>query len=261
MRMKTMKRAIILTSLILIIYFMLNACSNLKEAKLQDYPDFEMNAEKYVINGPFSPTFGMNTYTVENQAMNKVYKIKLKLKGTSTKTNVIDKEKKKGVLITTAQEISSNVFHVFNFKDSSEYEVGGELISHRTTEEKGKSSYETSDIISAIEFDISEKDSNVGKISIVPSMSDGQVMVIPIEVKLHENEYYIEYQNMFNKVIISFEKDLRLIALFALKPASSFITTKLKGDILIEQALPEDIKSDIFTIYLIVEGMLSHKDI
>ena len=65
---------------------------------------------------------------------------------------------------------------------------------------------------------------------------------------------------MFNKVTVSFEGDSGLVALFGLKP-KSFITTKMKGDVLIKRDLSENIKSDIFSIYLMVEGILSHKDI
>lgn len=249
-----MKKIIIFTALFYVIYSILNACSNLREAKLQDYPEFEMNTEKYVISGPFSPTYGKNKYIVENQLLNEVYKMELKMKGSLTKTNKLYEEKNKGVRTIQTEEITSHIFHVFNFKDSTEYKVEGELTYHRTKEENSKSSYENRDLVSLIEFRISDNGNNIGKICIVPSQSD-QVMVIPLEVILHDNEYHIEYQNMFNKVTVSFEKDFVLIALFGLKPKSKIITTKMKGDILINMDLSDDIKSDICSIYLMVEAV------
>ena len=256
-----MKNLILFLSLLLGYYVILNSCANLKEAKLLENPDFELHAEKYIITSPVSPTLGNNTYILVNQLLDKVYEMNVKTKGSTTNTIVIDEEKNNSVHITKTKEITSRVFYVFNPVDSSEYKIDGKLTSYRTRNEESKWSSESSDFVYPIEFQIFDDGNSVGKISLVKHrLNDTQIIRTPLEITLHNNEYYVEHQNMLNKVTVSFEDDSGLIALFGLKP-KSFITTKMQGDVLIKQGLSEDIKSDIFSIYLMVEGVVSHKDI
>ena len=255
-----MNRIVILTLLLFIVCIILYSCGSIRDTILQNYPDFEIQADKFEITGPFSPFFGINEYSVKNLELNKVHEMQLKLGTSSTKINKLDEENESGIHITKTEEITSHVFYVYDYIDSSVFRVEGELTYHRTKEEKGKSSYETRDIISLIEFQILEDDKNIGKISVLTSMSGYRDMVLPFEVLLHDNDYHIEYQNRFNKITVSLEKDFKLIALFGLKP-KSFVTTRMIGDILIEKDLSEDTKSDIFSIFLMIEGILSNKDI
>ena len=63
---------------------------------------------------------------------------------------------------------------------------------------------------------------------------------------------------MFNKVSISVDDESGHITIIGLEPEST-ITTKMSGEILIKQGLSEELKSDIFTLYLMVEAALRKK--
>ncbi|MEJ2544578.1 MAG: hypothetical protein P8Y99_10975, partial [Calditrichaceae bacterium] len=145
-------------------------------------------------------------------------------------------------------------FIVHNFTDSSKYHVEGELYYHTTKEEEGKKSFEKRDRISLIEFVVQKNGNNIGKVSIVPTDNEELDLIVRYDATLNDINYLIEYQNIFNKTSISFEKDFQLIALFELKP-KSFVTTKFIGDVLIQQELDENIKADIFSIYLMITGI------
>jgi hypothetical protein len=245
-----MKNLIKLSSLWLVFFIVLNSCGNLGKAKLKENPDFEKNAERFVITSPISPASSVNKYILENQVLNKVYEMKIEMEDSYTDTSVIEEEEIEGGYKTKTQEFTSHKFYILNPVDSSEYEVVGKTTYFRTREEEGKESFEIGKFVYPIDFWIFEDGKDVGKITLKESGT-----VLPTVITFHNNDYNVEYQNMFNKVSMSFEDGSGLIALIALKPKST-ITTTMKGEILINRVLSEDLRSDIFTLYLMVEAAL-----
>jgi hypothetical protein len=237
----------------------LSSCSSLKEAKLKENPEFEINAEKFVITSPISPNASTNIYVLENRALNKVYELEIEIEDSQTDISVIEEEEIEGGYKTKTQEFTSHKFYILNPMNDGKYEVVGKTTYFRTKEEKEKESSEMGTYVYPIDFWIFEDGKDVGKISLKePGISDQQVNRIPAEITFHNEVYSIEYQNMFNKVSVSFDDESGLIALIGLQPAST-ITMKMKGEILIKRGLSEDLKADIITTYLIIEATLRKK--
>jgi len=254
-----MKVITISSYLLLVFFILLNSCSSLREAKLKENPDFEKNAEKFVIISPISPTGSINKYVLEDQILNKVYELEIEMEDSHTDITVIEEEEIEGGYKTKTQEFTSHKFYILNPVNSSEYEVVGKTTYFRTKEEEEKESSEMGKFVYPIDFWIFENGKDVGKISFKePGISDQQVSRIPTKTTFHNKNYNVEYQNMFNKVSVSFDDESGLIALIGLEPEST-ITTKMKGEILIKQGLSKELKPDIFTLYLIIEAALRKK--
>ena len=254
-----MKKLIIPSSLLLVFFLMLNSCSSLREAKLKENPDFEKNAEKFVITSPISPVASSNKYILEDQTLNKVYELEIDMEDSHTDISVIEEEEIEGGYKTKTHEFTSHKFYILNPVDSSEYEVVGKTTYFRTKEEEEKESFEIGKFVYPIDFWVFEDGKDIGKITLnEPGISDQQVNRIPTEITFHNKDYNVEYQSMFNKVSVSFDDESGLIALIGLKPKST-ITTKMKGEILIKRGLSEELKSDIFTLYLMIEATLRKK--
>jgi hypothetical protein len=185
--------------------------------------------------------------------------MEIKVEDSHTDISIIEKEEIDGGYKTKTKEFTSHKFYISNPVDSSEYEVVGKTTYYRTKEEEEDKSSEMGDFVYPIDFWIFEDGKDVGKITLAEvGISDTRAVRIPAGITFHDKNYNVEYQNMFNKISVTFEDESGLIALIGLKP-KSFVTTKMKGEILIKQGLSRNLQSDIFTIYMVVEAMLGKK--
>jgi hypothetical protein len=241
------------TALIAITGIFVTSCGNLSKAKLEANPDFEINSEKFVVTSPIVPTSGTNKYLLENPLSNQIYNFDLRMEDSDMEITILsEKETDEGVK-TKSKETTHHKLYITNPVDSSNYEVTGTTTYFRTKEEEESESFETGELVYPINFQIFENGNNVGIITI--DKGKQITLSIPVYIVFHNNNYSIEYQNAFNKIGISFEDRNGLAALISLKP-KSFITTKMKGEILIKKGLVEELKPDILSLYLMIEGTL-----
>ena len=107
---------------------------------------------------------------------------------------------------------------------------------------------------------IFEDGKDVGKMTIYEtSLGENKVYQRKMTHLFHDKSFTLVYQDNMSKKSFVFEDENGLIALFGLKPKGT-ITTKMTGEILIKKDLSEDIKSDIFSLYLMAEAALRKMD-
>ncbi len=253
-----MKNIFRFCAMLLVSYLALNFCTSLKDVTLKEHPGFEQNAAKFVMICPIRPTEGNNTYTLEDPATKQLHEMQVVIKTTATDVQVIDEEQDEKIKTTQTKESTSHVFHVSNPVDSSVYKIAGKTTYYRTKEKEEQSSYESGEYVYPIVFTIYQEDMDVGNITLkqVTNAVNIDIIKIPLDISLHKRDFHVDYQNMFNKTTATFENDKGLVALFGLKP-KSFVSTKLKGDILIDRSLSQEEQADIFSMYLVVVGFLA----
>ena len=206
-----------------VFFFMFISCANLRNIKLKENPEFEANAEKYlIVSCPTTPTAAINKYILKDQ-MNKEYEMTLEIEHSQTDVKLLEEEKTTNRIKTKTQEFTSHKFFIHNPLNNKYYEIVGKTTYLRTKEEDEKESFETGTMIYPLEFWIFDDGKDVGKIIIEePGIGDNKVLRFNIESTLNYKNYHLEYQDMFNKVTLSFEDKDELIALISLKQKSFF---------------------------------------
>jgi len=271
-----MEKLTISSGLLLFFFIVLNSCISIRDiGKLKVNPGFEKNAEKsFVIT---TPSVSGTKFGLEDKALNEVYEIEINMGDSHTDISIIDESISFwGVYRSETKEVTSHKFYILNPVDSSEYEVVGktEYIRGRKdhfnlfkTTVKNKES--RGHFVYPIDFWIFEDGKDVGKItfhkpaSIRTTVKGLAWTAVYVSVIIfHNKDYNVEHQTMSPggniRKVVSFDDESGLIALIGLEPKST-ITTKMKGEIFIKRSLSVDIKSDIFTLYLMVEATLRKK--
>jgi hypothetical protein len=241
--------------LILLFVFSLS-CTNLAELKRKENPEFVNNSQTFIIASPIVPNSSVNKYILEDQLTNNVYDLEIQMEDSDVEIDVLDEDEIGDGIKTDLKEFSSHRFFISNPFGNKNYEVVGKTTFYRTKVEKEKTSSEEGDFVYPIEFWIYEEGKDVGKMRIFEtSLGENKVFQRKITHLFHNKIYNLVFQDMMSKKSLVFEDENGLIALFGLKPKGT-LTTKLTGEILIKKDLSDDLKSDIFSLYLMTEAAL-----
>ncbi|MCK6618938.1 MAG: hypothetical protein HUU32_04730 [Calditrichaceae bacterium] len=250
--MKTMNFMISLLSLIFLGQIL--SCSSLKKAKLSENPEFEKNAEKFVITSPLSHSPSQsNKFIIEDVSADTVFEIETHSERPESDRNTIEGKTTEEGYKVKSKEFTSYKFYIAKPFYESHYEVIGKATRFRTEEDKGDRGTESTQLAYPLEFWIFEEGKDVGKITVSePNLN----LTGDIAASIHGKHLNLKYQaDMFNKTSVSFEDEQGLLAFFHSK-SSGFISTKQKGEFLIKHDLPEELKLDILATYMIVETIM-----
>lgn len=250
--MKTMNFMISLLSLIFLGQIL--SCSSLKKAKLSENPDFEKNAEKFVITSPLSHSPSQsNKFIIEDVSADTVFEIETHSERPESDRNTIEEKTTEEGYKVKSKEFTSYKFYIAKPFYENHYEVIGKATRFRTEEDKGDRGTESTQLAYPLEFWIFEEGKDVGKITV--SEPDFN-LTFKIDALIHQRQLQVEYQpGMSNNKNIAIENEQELLAFMQSKPAG-FITTKQEGEFFIKQGLAEELKSDILATYMIVETIM-----
>jgi hypothetical protein len=246
--MKDIKGVIIFV-IIFLLFFVIN-CTNVTQVKLKENPEFEKNAERYKITTPLNG----KKFTIEEVNSGKVYSVEAVIENSNRDIAVLDEEERDDAYVSKTKTFASHKFFVTNPWDSIEYEVIGTTTYFITKEEEEGKSFEVGKMEFPVEFWIFDEGKEFGKISIPESPAKPhQTIDLTIHEKPMELEYSIYFKGFLIERCFSFEDENGLITLINLQQKSS----QHVGEMLIKQSLSSDLKSDIVSLYMIVETALS----
>jgi hypothetical protein len=228
------------------------SCTSLKDKVLKENPDFEKNADKFILTTPIKVnSSSSNKFVIEDISSNMTYEVAVDVENPKTDISVMENYQKDDKHISKTKEFTALKFFVENPFNNNEYEVIGKVTRFKTNEDKEKTSSETSVLNYPIEFWIFKDARDAGKIAIYepePSLSQ------KIYISFNDKQVEVEYQDMLGKRTFSFNDDTGLIALIALKPKGT-VATKMTGDFLIKESISEHFKLDIISMYLMSESV------
>lgn len=270
-------KAVLLLLMLTIAFVM---CASLADIKLKGNPEFVQSARLFNILHPIvNSTAGSQIISIEDAATSTVYKSELSWSSETEREGYIQNfrrrhgesvilddflthssvepvntsEMKKGD-VAKIRDYNYHRIELSNPIDSLEYVILGQILFLREiTKESSRSTFESTDIQFPVEFRIYEKGKDAGQAVIRdPFLTPG--VALEVEVEIHDNTYHVEFQEQFNKRKVSVEKDSVLLAFFDLKPAA-FVSTKMKGTVMVKPDLARDTVADVFTSYLVTVVM------
>jgi hypothetical protein len=244
----------------------------LTELKLKDNPDFIKNAHEYIIEHPITSASTRNiwghtpkiqTFVIEDIQTKDDYQIKTQwVKETERRlyaensfitsnyrtyvefmnikrqrfTNISDIEEDD---IGRGRDFILHKIDISNPVDNNDYEIFGEITF-----------FEKKTMGLPVEFWIFEQNKNVGMVKIDDPF-DSSYPALKVDISIHDKLFKVEFEENFiqHKRKVSVEYEDQLVAFFDLKLAA-FISTKMKGNILIKPGLAKDFLADIFSSYL-----------
>ena len=218
------------------------ACTSLKETILTENPEFIKHAYNFKITSPLAHnSLGYSKFVIEEINTKNVYEIEPRFIEPATGFIKFEVDK-----VGKWEEVISHKFSLSNPLNNKNYEVVGTITYIHIREKKGNTEEIYS--IGPKEFIIFEGDTEVGKITI----KDPD----PTTILFNSKSVNIDYQKMMNKKSISFKNEDGILALIALE-TKEFIAVKYTGDIYIKQGLSSDERSDIVSMFLISDIVMS----
>ena len=243
----------IMVTFISAIFFMLFLnveCTNVTQTKLKENPEFEKNAERFVVTTPFNE----NKFTIEEISSGNLYDVEVVIENPNRDVAVLDEEERDDAYVSKTKTFADHKFFVTNPWDSIEYEVIGTTTYLVTKEQEKSESFEVGRMVYPVEFWIFEDGKEVGKISISESPAKSHqtidLLIHNIPMKL---EYHIYFKSFLIERCFSFENESGLITLLNLEQKGS----RHSGEMLIKKGISEDLKSDIISMYMIAETAFS----
>lgn len=273
--------------LVVIVAFIFISCASLSDLKLKENPDFMRDSHRYSVIHPltkpslntvFKKSSKPQTFIFKNVQSKDDYHFKVhwakETLSKTTRSNDNERTMYTGIFkhflnhikhtdhvdIHDMEEgdvarIKDYVVHridITNSVDSTDYVILGELSFFRKIEKDSENTtFESTNLIYPVEFFIFEKGKDVGK-TVIKRSSLSSSPFLTMDILIQNNLLKVDFQEQFNKRKVSMESKEQLIAFFDLKPAS-FISTKLKGEVMIKSNLSENEITRIFTSYIITD--------
>lgn len=230
------------------------SCTSLKELKFANHPDFEKNAEKYLVTSPLTrPSSKPHAFIFEDTQTNDVYEIVVQWSQETSRKGKMDEESLASGSVAFEEDFDAHRVFISNPIDNRDYEVIGKTtISRSLKKHTEKLTEETTVIAYPIEFWIFDGGREVGRI-VMPEPSS--LTTVAIDVFIHDRRAKLEFQQ-FNARYISLQYEDDLIAFFELKPEKVFNYKNFKGSVLLKPELSNDFVADVFTAYIVAEIMV-----
>jgi len=251
-------------------------CASLSDIKLKDNPGFTRNARTFSILHPIiNSSASSQIVNIEDAATATAYEAgiawnsEIEREGYvqsfrhrhgdskilddffthSTVDHINTSEMKKGD-VARIRDYNYHRIEMSNPIDSAEYVILGQIQFFREiTKESASSTFETTDIEFPIEFWIYQQGKDAGRALLKDPFRNSRVS-LAVEIQLEDKTYHVEFQEQFNKRKVSVEIDSMLVAFFDLKPAS-FVSTKMKGSVMVSPDLSQDKVADVFSSYML----------
>jgi hypothetical protein len=240
----TIRIPVVLLSILFL--FSIILCTSLKETVFKGNPDFEKNAEKYLVTSPLTQ-FSSKPYTFifEETKTYAVYEIMVQWSEESNIEGDFDEENLEEGKIGKEREYLGQRVIISNSVDDRNYEVIGNTTIFRSLFKYSEKLTEETTVISyPLEFRIFEQGIDVGTI-IMPEPS------AKMSAFIHDRQINLEFGELTKSYSFEYQNDL--IAFFELKPEKSFNYKNFIGTALLKPGLSNDFIADIFTTYIVAE--------
>ena len=219
-------------------------CTSLKQVQFKQYPSFESNADKIMVQYEHRAFESTRTYIFENLDGSK----RITFIVSNAKSNT---ERRRGDLPVHVYQAESGTglqFSIWNPLDSTTYIIEGEIIQKGIVAE-GSKSYTEMTLSTKGEFKIFHQNNQIGLIK----LKSRKFKTDSFEILINDRKLNHIFEKRLSSRHLSFEHENELVAFLELHSKTSFGSERYEGDFFIKDGLDKHFYSDILVSSIVAD--------